>query len=614
MSWMHLPSRRTGLAALLLVVAVAAHSGSLGNGFPLDDEVHIERNTAIRRLGRAADVLAEPTWPGYVYRPLPTLSYALTHRFAGLDPWPYHATNVLLHGAVAVLLFLVLARLFDVRLAFVTGLLFAAHPVHVEAVASIANRTELLAALFGLAALWLALREAARAGAAAKGDGSSRRRVRAAGGLALVVAAFALALLAKESAVCFLLLLPLCAWAEPGGEPGASRTAAPWGLVAALLAMAVAAGLYGALRWHALGTILPQGATIASIDNPLLEVPAHERILRAVALLGRYLLVAIVPWRLSPDHSLGAPSVEGGLASPAWLAWIGALVGLLAIAGLAWRRDRRVAFFTLWFLLAFAVTANLAFPIGVAFAERLVYLPSVGACGLLALAISYLPDRRARRVVVASVVVLFAGWSFAYGRVWRDTESLFRYAVRVAPGSAKVQTNLGAALVRRGHLAGARRHFEEARRLEPDFADPVFGLALVDLEEGRLAEATASLEQVVVIDPHHVRGLLLLGRVRLREGRVDDGARLFVRALAVDPSSFAARLGVMAACLARGNLGEAARLRDELLEIDPGDGELRALAQELELRRAGPGAAAATPGREPGRRAARGPLAAAARS
>jgi protein O-mannosyl-transferase len=145
------------LAAILAVLSTALYAGTVRFEFPFDDTVHVATNLDVRQLPRSLGALVSPTWPGYVYRPIPIVSYGLTHAVFGLDPWAYHATNVLLNAAVVVLAYLCLLRIVSGPLAFVTALLFAFHPLHVEVVASIANRTELFTAFFGLASLLVLL-------------------------------------------------------------------------------------------------------------------------------------------------------------------------------------------------------------------------------------------------------------------------------------------------------------------------------------------------------------------------------------------------------------------------------------------------------------------------
>jgi protein O-mannosyl-transferase len=569
--------------ALLVLVSCAVYADTLSNRFAYDDEIQVVQNPYIRRLASLPTVFAMPTWPGSVYRPLVLATYSLTHALVGSEPWLYHATNVLLHAAVVALAYLVLVRLVGRGLAFVTCLLFAVHPIHVDAVAGVANRTELMGAALGLVCIWLVLRW--DEGRLVEGTARSRRH-----GTAWLVALFVvylMALLSKESVLTLFLLVPLCLWvANPAGAlPGRSTLRARY--APPLVVMGSALAICVAVRGVVLGELLRDPAGTPALDNPLGHVGAPERLLRALILLGRYLAEIVFPARLSPDYSLGAGGLGEDALAPSSLVHLALVVGLVALVGAAWRRDRRVVFFGLWFGAAFALTANLLFAMPTVFGERLAYLPSLGVCGLLAWALLRLgPGPRA--VALSAIVIVLAARTWSYGAAWRDNDTLFRYAMGVVPGSARVQIGYAEALSRHGAFAAARRRFSEVVASYPLHAEPHYGIAVIDLQEGRRAEAVAGLERTLALAPNHLPALMLLGRLRLRDGQVDDAARLFVRVLNRDNFHFEARLGILTASLERGNLAQAVALRDELSAVDPEHAELLAVSRELDLRLAAP--------------------------
>jgi protein O-mannosyl-transferase len=562
----------------LFALAIATYAGTVGAGFPYDDEVQVARNRAIRDLERMPALLTAPTWPGYVYRPVATVSYALTHAVSGLDPWPFHLTNVVLHGLATVLVFLLLTRLFGFGIAAAAAALFAVLPIHVEAVASIANRTELFAAVFMLfSLLWLERSMAA-------GAGRSRvARLRDAG---VVFGGSFLAMVSKESAFCLPALAILLLWLRRRQGHAVEGAALPLG------AIVLASAAVLALRTSVLRE-MPSGMSLISLcDNPLIAAGTPERLARAASLLGRYALLAVAPLELSPDYSLGSTIWSASLLSPSALLGGAAFAALLAAIAFGWRREPRLAFFTLWFFVAFGLTANVLRPIGVGFAERLAYLPSLGICGLLAAALSRLTSSGVRRAAIAGLVLVFALRSVDYARVWHDTDTLFGYAIAVEPGSARIQNNRGDTLRREGKLADARLSYAAAARIAPALAAPWHGLALLDLAGGDTDAADGALQHALQVEPEHVASLVLLGRLRLAQGEPDAAGQLFVRALNLDNDHFGAKLGILAATLRKGNLSQAAALRAELERVEPGDPELRRLAQEMDALPTGPGAGA----------------------
>lgn len=573
---MSTPGGRRGLvAAAIVLAAVAVYLGTVDGRFPLDDRVQVERNVYIRNLAAAPEIFTRPTWPGYVYRPLPTFTYALTHAASGLDPWLYHATNVALHAIASLLVFFCLRRVFAPAVAAVGGLLFAVHPVHVEAVASIANRTELLVAVLGLAGLLVALPPA---------FGARRSRAEVAGRVALAATLFLGALLTKEHTLAFFLLMPLVVLVRKDGA-GETRTrwrALPREALPGVLALGVATAAYFLLRSRVITKIFV-GAPIAPIDNFLVELGPLERIAHAFALLGRYVAILLIPRGLSADYSLGTTGVTENLTSPdalLYLALACAAVGVLLVGLL--RPSRACLFFGGWFFAAFAITSNVVFPIGVLFADRLAYLPSVATCALLAFLLAQISDRPIRRVAIGGVALTFSALTVAYGEVWHDNRSLFTYELATSPGSAWVHAGLGVELLEAGEDDRAREHFLEAMRIYPGHMAAAHGVALVALSRGDEAEARTWLERSLAMNPKYSPSLNALGVLELGAGRIDDAGRLFVRALNVDNRDVAARVGVLAATLRRGNLAQASEMRDQLMALDPSRADLRELSRTLD--------------------------------
>lgn len=578
------------VACGVALVAVLVHLGTLDGGYPLDDEIQVQNNVFIRSLAGALGIFGRETWPGYVYRPLPTFTYALTHAIAGDGPWLYHLTSVLLHAAAAVLAYLCVRRVLDDRVAALAGLLFAVHPAHVEAVASIANRTELLVAVCGLGGLLVVLPSS---------DGRTwcaRETVaRLAGGSALFLGA----LLSKESAATLYLLLPvLVATRREATLLDRGVTSAQFwrGLwrdarlgVAALLA---ASAVYFSLRSRVLTRVLAD-SVIAPIDNWLVTLGPLDRMLRAVALLGRYVAMLLVPRGLSADYSSATHGMLRDLAAPDSLLYL--LLALLllgaTLVGL-WRGSRLWLFVGGWFFASFAITSNVAFPIGVVFADRLAYLPSVAICALLAWALLRLSSAPVRRAAIAGVVLVFAGLSMSYGEVWHDNRTLFLYELRTSPESAWVHAGLGNELLRAGAHDAARAEFLETLRIHPTHMHAAHGIALIELAEGDRVEGRAWLERALSFDAGFAPSLNALAALELEAGHVDRAGELYVRALNGDGSSVQARVGLLAATLRRGNLAQAAALRDELLALDRSLPDVRELSAELERRRSAAGAGA----------------------
>jgi tetratricopeptide (TPR) repeat protein len=496
------------------LVAVLAHWRALGNGFALDDVRLVESNPAIVSLAHVPKLFLEPYWnvagENYgLYRPLTVASLSVNRALLGTGPFGFHLVNLLLHAAVAALAWLTLRRAGTYYgTALLGGLLFAVLPVHTEAVANVAGRAELLAALFVLAA-WLAHRRASEEGASA-----GRWRLGAAW-------LYFAAILSKESAV----LAPVLFFADDALR---GREAAPRrGRLLAGYAMALAAML--ALRALALGVHQSAAATIP-LDNPAAAAGWWPRVLTAVWVQLKFALLCLAPRQLVSDYSFDAIPVAYSLADPRALGGVAFLAALVAAAAWGWRRSRPVALAVLVWVVFFLPSANLLFPAGTIMAERLAYLPSLGLC----LAIGHLgaafatregpaTAMRARRVVVvalAAVVILgFAARTWVRIPDWKSNLRLALADVATMPRSAKLQAGAGMFLEDVGRVAEAEEHLRRAVKIFPEYAQMHYNLAVLLVRRGAREEAEAHLRRAIELAPGNPLPRRLLDQLIHSAGR-----------------------------------------------------------------------------------------------
>lgn len=338
---------------LAALAAVAVYWNALGNGFAMDDVPLVRDNPSLASLASIPHLALAPYWEVQgehygLYRPVTTISLALNRAATGPGPRGFHLGNVLLHAAVVALAWYALRGSSTFYgTAWIGALLFAAHPLHAEAVANVAGRAELLSALFALAA-WLAHR--------------SGRRIVAA-------VLFLGAILSKEGAI----LAPLLFAADDRlREEHPPRLAAYAPYAAALAVMAL-------LRIAALGPHQAAEATVA-LDNPAAAAGVLPRVLTALWVQVKYVGLLLWPHPLSSDYSFDAIPVVRSLLDPrALVGVVAACVGVAALAW-GWKRSRPVALGMLVWIVFFLPASNLLFATGTLMAERLAYLPSLGAC------------------------------------------------------------------------------------------------------------------------------------------------------------------------------------------------------------------------------------------
>jgi hypothetical protein len=520
---------------LAFCLAVALHAASVGHGFVFDDHALVETNSRVQ----AFDVGAAFTTPYWgverndgLYRPITLVSFALDWKVGGGRPLWFHLVNVLLHGLVAALVVVfVRATLCDPFAGLAAGFLFAAHPVHVEAVQWIAGRAELLVALLVLAGLAATLLPSPIR------FGTDRLRT------ILLVGAACLAVLSKEHGI---LALPLAILALLYLGPRAWRPIAQ--VLPLVVVLLVLVGGWLALREAAVGD--PRHGTPVE-DNPLVARSGTARVVGALAVGVRWIVQLLVPFSSSADYGAPVPlsgKVPVGLAAPLTAL---VLAGLLAAA--IWLRRSRpgLAFWCAFLVLSYLPASNLLLPIGTVFAERLLYLPSVAVCALLGAGIAAIPRREIAGAVLVLVSCGYGGLSVARGFDWHSDRTLFEHEVAHPPHSSRAAVSLahlvededperaerlyrlaeamtpdsigmhlayGTFLLERGDAAGALRHLARADALYPDSPSTLLNLGAAYARLGRFAEAAQAWERLVAIDPGNARARENLERLGSRSG------------------------------------------------------------------------------------------------
>jgi tetratricopeptide (TPR) repeat protein len=521
-------------ALLLVALCLIAYANGLAGDFTYDDKAIVRDNARIRSPASVSQVFTTPYFGGARglgtgYRPLLLLSFAVPFWIHGPSAIAFHAVNLLLHCLVTLLFARLLLRLeVPDPVAFGAALLFAVHPIHVEAVTSLVGRGETLAAAFVFGFLLLAFRFR-------KGEG--RRSAL----LAAALAFYALGVLTKESAAVAPALAFLVFWRLEAGTAGqrAFRALRHGALLYAGSALILAGSLL--LRRFVLGGLLKSRSfVIFELENPLAPLSSFERVPNAAAILFRYLGRLVFPVRLSADESAWSIPVERGLPLVGGVALL--LLGGIAAAAVARERRRRdAAFGLLFFGIAFAPTANLLFPTGTIFAERLAYLPSAGF--LLALA-SVLLDRppgspvpRLRVALFGTIVLALAARTVARNPVWRDDRALFESTVASSPASAKAHYNLAWLSAQGGRLPEALEHYGEATRIYPKYFDAWAGKGNVLQRMDDLAEAERSFERALEAAPAYENGFFRLGVVREKRGDLEGAERALADGLKRNPKS-----------------------------------------------------------------------------
>ena len=563
-----MPSARACVVAL--GVALAASAGSLANGFVFDDVEVIQRDQRIHSLDSLPALLHAPFWgTGYrnnAYRPVTTVAFALDWAAGGGRPFAFHATNVAVNLAVVALLLALAARVLSPAAALVGTLWFAVHPVHVEAVANGVGLAELLAAAGYLGAIlaWLADGDAAGAGE----RGGARRAWLA----VLTLAAAALAYGAKEHAITLPAMLLLAdAWqARRSGRRVRDRFRSH----AVLWLGVVVLGLgYLAARASALGPVFGGGAVASGVEG---ESVVGRSLIMAPAVLV-WLRWLVWPVRLSADYlpDVFVPAARLGAAQLAGLA----VVAALAVA--AWKARHRMPGVTAGIVfgaVTVSVAANVLLPTGVLLAERLAYLPSVGAALVVGALWQALPPRRWVWPATALVLALLAARTLSRIPVWHDEQRFLTALVRDAPESYRTHWALGAEAFRHGRRGEGEREMLTSIRIYPGDPAVLQELGEQYLEAGVFAPAARFFLAAYRVDTTRSDAALRAVFALLKGGRPDSAAAVGAAALRRFPDAAPLLVMTEQAALAAGRPRDALALARRAIYLVPGDWGYQQLA------------------------------------
>ncbi|MEK7137316.1 MAG: tetratricopeptide repeat protein, partial [Patescibacteria group bacterium] len=498
-----------------------------------------------------------PVAPG-LFRPVTILSYVLDAGIGGMQPWIFHASNILLHAVASILVFLLTRKLLQQDIpALAASLLFAVHPVHTEAVTWVSGRSELLAAMFVLVGVLFHLQSV-----------GARHALPLQLGSAL---AYFLALSSKEIAVSLPFVLALLPFIHSRISQK-DRTNS----ILLLLFVFIALSIYLLLRVGALGSL-----TIPLAHTRTAGLPTLDRLLLMPPVIARYILLMVFPWGLRLEYDW---------SSFPFLITAGSILLMILLLGLGWwlfRRGERVAAFGIaWFFFFLLPVANII-PIGELIAERFLYLPSVGFCILVgALFSSTEPRNRGANgevmefvsrlrssktvlIIMGTILLVFSSLTIRRNLDWRDPEILWRKTLALSPEAPHARENLIVMLLARGDLkeagsllaeelprfpekpmlhflAGqlfrrtrederAKKHFELALELgkpgNVEFTD--FQRASVLLELWRFAEALPLLEHAASENPFDPSLLNNLGVAQAQLGKFPEAILSFERAIAL---------------------------------------------------------------------------------
>jgi tetratricopeptide (TPR) repeat protein len=544
---------------VLLLLSFLPYVNTLTGNFVYDDDFQVIGNPYVHSFKYVREIFGSTVWSFQgaqgitnYYRPLMSFAYLLIYKIAGPIPFTFHFVNLILHALTVWMIYCILRRLSGERVALVAAGLFALHPIHTESVAWIAAITDLELSVFYLLTFLLYLRLSGNS------PGIAARIV--------MCASFVLALLSKEQAITLPALITIFEHfyrddrTTTTARQKFARYGPLWGVAAAYLM---------------LRTIL-LGGVASVVSRP--DLSWYATVLSGISLIGAYLGKLVWPAHLSayhvfhPSSSLGDPRVVAGLAGLA-------ICGMLFL--FLWGRVRILSFGLVWMFLTLGLVLNARWMPASVFAERYLYLPSVGFCWIVAWAAvvawsgeaPILPRALARAVPAALMLIgIVCGvQTVKRNKVWLNEDTLYRRTLDVESDASLIRTDLGAILFNRGDSSGAEHewlealstgpnnvfvlgnlgllrskqdrydealdYFGRALRLRPMYISAHLDLADTLAEMDRAPEAEWHYRTATAIAPLSVTAHNRFGEFLFDAGRVDEARAEYERSVAVDPSS-----------------------------------------------------------------------------
>ncbi len=554
-------SRPRLIGLLLALITLLVYLPAAYHGFSIfDDDDYVTENHVVQNgLTWAGIKWAFTTGHASNWHPLTWLSHMTDCALFGLNSGAHHFVNVLFHAANVALLFVLLLRLTGlIWPSAVVAALFAWHPLHVESVAWIAERKDVLSTFFALLALLSYTKYA-------------KENCRRSFWLTLIF--FALGLMSKPMLVTlpFVMLL-LDFWPLQRFSLSAFR----FPLFLRLVLEKWPFFLFTAVS--CIVTFFAQHGGGAVV--PLELVPLRYRLANAVTSYLDYFLKMLWPVNLAVLYPI-TPLLR--------IQFFAATVFLIVVSCCVWKTRRTHPYLFvgwLWFLGTLVPVIGLVQVGGAAMADRYTYIPSIG----LFLAVAFGFRNLAARfrfppiAVVAAAVLILGGCIFTTEhqlRFWRDSEMLFRHALAVTKDNDIAHLNLGVALEQQGKLTQALAEYREAARLMPGHYQVHNNLGNLLDNLGRPREALAEYREAVRLNPKPPTLHDGLGIVLVEFGRFDEAMNEFTNAARLDPTYPWPYFQMGKVLLKQGRDAEAVGRLREALQIDPDNFQILAYTAQV---------------------------------
>ena len=533
---------------LIAVFGFILYSPSLKYEWALDDLSAIKENYVTKKgFAGISTHLTESYRYGYwnskgtLYRPLPLVLFAAEWGIAPDSPGIHHFFNVLLYALLCLLIYIFLVALLKSQFwSFLITILFVVHPVHVEVVANIKSRDEILSMLFGIFALyswWKYL-------------GPKKMM-----NLLLALFSLSLAMFSKESSITFFALFPVLSIIKHKGFNQKE-------LLQTLL-FVIPILVYLFVRSKILGDSGIEGLQSSPLDNLLFAAVNSGQTLAAKAtailILGKYAITQLIPFQLGSDFGFNQIPIVGFSDWRVLLSFI-FHAGLIFIVFKFWKKNWWLSFGAFFYLATISIFSNLVIYIGSSYGERFLFIPSLGfiIMGIALLrsfvekngtpikAIRWNQQTKIPILLTAAFAIFFTYKTLTRMPAWENSYTLYSTDILTAPNSAKLNYHFGLENAKQGRDTKnanekqkvnsiAKKHFEKAIAVYPKYSDAYSQLGLLSYRTGDNQSALNHYKKALEINPKKSLVYSNMGIIYFNAGKLNEAEAVYKKALELDP-------------------------------------------------------------------------------
>lgn len=524
----------------IFVFSFIIYANTIKNGYVVDDSVAITQNKTVQKgFAGIPELITKSFYHGAtgenknLYRPIPSIFFAIEVGLFGNNPMFPHLVNIILFSLTCMVLFKLLKDNFfngAMGIPFFAAMLFASHPIHTEVVANIKSLDEIIALLGSLLSLYTFL------------NYIKNRNLK---DYLYSMLFFIIAIFSKENAITFLIIIPLTAYLI-----NATKLKQLIILSLPLIAIAFTNII---LRYYLLDSNF---SDTAITENSLIAAGTKlEHYATAILILGKYLQLIIFPQPLVWDYSFNQIPVVS-FANSYVIISIGLHLLLLSVAAYFYKKKPAITCGILFYFVTISIVSNIIIIIGTQMAERLLYMPSVGILLFLTILpflfynkdftkINLLEIPKSIKIIFIGAIVLFSVKTISRNADWKDNITLFTKSLKTSPNSTRVHFTIGNEYLsmamdekntnkKNEYFDKSISHLKRAIYIYPKYKEAWFFLGNAYFNKKDIINAKIMYRKSLELNPKNLKALNLLGVISSMQDNNDLAEKLFLKAKSID--------------------------------------------------------------------------------